>query len=123
MKLEPTRLGGKRPEGNGEVHGFVGFVAYGDNPWIGIRYPTGFVLLFGHVVDYVLLRIIVVSSRWIDRTYDVYLIELERRIVLVHVNDVVRIVYAEYRVCSVPIHADSFRTVAHGREQNGLKTD
>jgi len=94
----------ERAEGDGEVHELVRLVANGDDSRIGIGYTTRVVLLLGHVVDDVLLGVILVRSRRVNRADDVHLVVLERDVVLVDVDYVVRVVYPEYGVGGIPMY-------------------
>lgn len=106
----------ERPEGDSEVQRLVGIVADRYAPRSRIRYPTCFVLLLGDVVNNILLRLVVRRSHLVHRTYYVHLIVLERCVVLVHVDYVVRVVYSEYGIGGVPVHADRLRAVTHSGE-------
>ena len=94
-ELESTGLRCEWAEGDGEVHELVRLVAHGDDTWIGIGYATCVVLFFGYVVDDVLLSVVLVRPRCVHRADDVHLVVLERNVVLVYVDDVVRVVYPE----------------------------
>ena len=103
-EFKSAGLRGERTEGDGEVHEFVGFVADGDDARIGVGYAASVVLFLGHVVDDVLLGVVLVSARRVHRADDVHLVVLERHVVLVHVDDVIRVVYPE-TVNSKEIHS------------------
>lgn len=116
-ELEAPGLWCERPEGDGEVHRFARLVAHRYYSRTGIRYPTCLVLLLGHVVNDVFFSIIInIRVRRIYRTYYIDLIILERCIVLVYVDYMICVVYSKYGICGVPIHADRFGAVAHGRQ-------
>ena len=85
----------KRTEGDGEVHELVRLVADGNDPRIGIGDAARVVLLLGHVVDDVLFSVVFVRARLVHRTNDVDLVVFERNVVLVDVDNVIRIVYPE----------------------------
>jgi len=94
-ELESAGLRCERAEGDGEVHELVRLVAHGDDARIGVGYAARVVLLLGHVVDDVLLGVVLVRPRRVHRTDDVHLVVLERNVVLVDVDDVIRVVYPE----------------------------
>lgn len=48
-----------------------------------------------YIVNNILLRVLVIRSRLVHRTYYVHLIVLERRVVLVHVYYMVCVVYSK----------------------------
>jgi len=102
-ELESAGLRCERAEGDGEVHELVRLVAHGDDARIGVGYAARVVLLLGHVVDDVLLGVVLVRPRRVHRTDDVHLVVLERNVVLVDVDDVIRVVYPEYWVGGVPV--------------------
>lgn len=95
QELQPSGLGGERPKRNCEIHQFVWLVAYGDYSRVGVRYAAGFVLLLGHVVNYVLLGVFVVGPRHVHGADDVHLVVLELDVALVHVYYVICIVYSK----------------------------
>lgn len=94
-EFESAGLRRERTEGDGEVHELVGLVADGDDARIGIGDATRIVLFFGHVVDDVLFGVLLVRARRVHGTNDVDLVVFERNVVLVDVDDVVRVVYPE----------------------------
>jgi len=103
-ELESAGLRCERAEGDGEVHELVRLVAHGDDARIGVGYAARVVLLLGHVVDDVLLGVVLVRPRRVHRTDDVHLVVLERNVVLVDVDDVIRVVYPEYGVGGIPMY-------------------
>ena len=92
-ELEAAGLRRERSERDGEVHELVGLVADGDDARIGIGDAASVVLLLGHVVDDVLFGVVLVRAGRVHGTDDVHLVVLERNVVLVDVDNVVRIVY------------------------------
>lgn len=121
-ELEAPGLRRERPERDGEVHRFARLVAHRYHPRTRVRYPTCLVLLLGHVVDDVLLSIVIdVRVRRIYGTYYIDLIVLEHRVVFVHVNYVICVVYSKYGIRGVPVHADRLRAVAHSRQEYRLQ--
>jgi hypothetical protein len=94
-EFQSAGLRSERTERDGKVHQLVGFITNGNDARIGIGDAARVVLLFGHVVDDVLFRILFVRSRRVHGTNDVHLVVLERNVVLVDVDDVVRVVYPE----------------------------
>lgn len=77
QELQATRLRGERPEGDREVHQFIGLVAHGDDAWVGIRNTARLVLVLRHVVDNVLLHVVVLCTRRVHRTDQIRLVVLE----------------------------------------------
>lgn len=116
QELQAFGLRCERPEGDREVHSLIRVVTDRYHSRIRICYPTCFVLLFGHIVNDILLRVLVIRSWLVHRTYYVHLIVLERRVVLVHVYYMVCVVYSKYGIGGVPVHADRLCAIAHGRE-------
>ncbi len=49
-KLETTRLGRERAEGDGEVKQPVRLITDSDDPWVRVRYSARVVLLFRHLL-------------------------------------------------------------------------
>ena len=94
-EFQSAGLGRERAERDGEVHELVRLVADGDDPRIGVGNAARVVLFLGHVVDDVLFSVVLVSSRSVDGANNVDLVVLERNVIFVDVNDVVRIVYPE----------------------------
>ena len=94
-EFQSAGLRSERTERDGKVHQLVRFITNGNDAWIGICDAARVVLFFGHVVDDVLFCILFVRSRRVHGTNDVHLIVLERNVVLVDVDDVVRVVYPE----------------------------
>lgn len=108
------------PKRNSEVHQFVRFVAHGNNPGVRIRYPAALVLVLGHIVDDVLLRLLVLRARRVHRADQVHLVVLELEVVPVHVDDVVRVVDPEDRVRGVPVYRVELRAARHRRHHAGM---
>ena len=94
-EFESAGLGRERAKRDGEVHEFVRLVTHGDDPWIWVGNAARVVLFFRDVVDDVLFGVVLVRSRSIDGANDVYLVVFEGDVVLVDVNNMIRIVYPE----------------------------
>ncbi len=94
-EFKPSGLRREWTEGDGKVHELVRLVADGNDPRVWIGDAARVVLLLRHVVNDVLLRVVFVRSGRVNWTDDVHLVVLERNVVLVHVDYVIRIVYPE----------------------------
>ena len=86
-------MGRERAKRDGEVHQFVRLVADGNDPRIWVGDAARVVLLFRDVVDYVLFGVVFVRSRRVHWADYVHLVVLKWDVVLVDVNNVIRIVY------------------------------
>lgn len=95
QKLQTARLRRKRPERDRKEHQLLRLIADRYNPRIGVGDAARLVLHFADIVDDVLFRFVVERIRFVHRTDDVHLIVLEREVALVHVDDVIGVVYPE----------------------------
>jgi len=101
LELHPARGGGERAEGDGEVHQLLRLVTDCDDARGRRGDATRLVLFFGDGIDNVTLCV-GVAQLVIGADY-VHLVVLPRLVAPVNVNDVVRVVYSENRIGSVPM--------------------
>ena len=100
MELQTSRGGSEGPEGDGEVHEGVRFVADGHNSRLGVGYTAGVKLLSAHGVDHMGLRVKRSRARhWADQ------VDL---VVLLHIHDVVGVVNPEHWALTIPMHVVDF---------------
>jgi hypothetical protein len=93
LELETARLWREGPERDRHEIEQVWLVADGDDARIRVGDATRLVLDLGDVVDDVLFRFVLVGVAIVERTQDVHLIVLKVEISVVHVDDVVVVVY------------------------------
>lgn len=110
-------------ESDREVHVAVGLVADGDDARIRVGDAARLVLLLGDVVDDVLFGVFVERARHVHRTDDVHLIVFELHVALVHVYDVICVVYSKYAIRCIPMHVHGLGARGLGAQQDGLQAD
>ncbi len=103
-ELHPPWGGGERPEGDGEVHQLVWLGALGNDAGVGVGDAAGVKLLLVHAVYDVGLNGLGPGTPLIERADDVDLVILPRLVALIHINDVIRVVYSEDGIARVPVH-------------------
>lgn len=95
LKLEPAWLRCKWPERDRHKRRGKWFITNGNYSRIRVGYPTCLVFDFGHVVNDVLFRLILVRARLIVRTNDVNLIVFELKIAFVYIYYMIVIIYSK----------------------------
>lgn len=95
LKLQTSRLRCKWPERDRHKRRGKWFITNGNYSRIRVSYPTRLVFDFGHVVNDVLFRLILVRARLIVRANDVNLIIFELKIAFVYIYYMIVIIYSE----------------------------
>jgi len=105
VELQPSWCRTKRPESDGELLLFTGFITDCDYAGIRLTDATTIILLLGHVVDDVLLQVLVPvpGGAPVPRADQVHLVVLPRHVTLIYVHDVVGVVDPEDGVGRVPV--------------------
>lgn len=95
-EFEAAGLRRERPECDGDVHTAVRLITDGDDTGILALNGARLVFVLRHIVNDVLLGVVFVGAWWIQGADDVHLVVLIGHIVLIHVYDVVRVVYPKH---------------------------
>ena len=96
FKLESSGSGAEGSECDGEVHELLRFVANCHNFWPWISHSAIVKLFFRNTVDDMLFKRVM-------RTNEIQLIILPWKVSVIHIHDMISIVYSEYGIGGVPI--------------------